>query len=87
MLVQYKFIKKGDEMFCNHKYGKVEDGYQYCEKCGKATLIGLPEVLPCQHYWKVIKSYEVSNRLYGNIYKHQFILQCDKCGEIKNQEL
>jgi hypothetical protein len=36
-------------MFHRHKYGKVEDGYQYCIKCGKAILA---PVAKCQHVWK-----------------------------------
>ena len=41
-------------MFCFHKYSKREkDGYQYCEKCGKANE------LPCLHVWKLIKEITV----------------------------
>ena len=60
-------------MFCIHKYGKVEDGYQYCSKCGKAVVI------PCNHKWENIA--ERSSTLTGH--QNGFIQQCEKCGELR----
>jgi len=74
-----KVNPKGDKMFrCKHKFGKVEkDGYQYCEKCGKATK---PE---CQHKWKIINEFQMQTSLYTTSYTEYYHLQCEKCGEIK----
>ena len=71
-------------MFCKHKYGKVEeDGYQYCEKCGKANL------LVCSHKWKEVESGKTTttNRLTGHTMKIEryFILRCSRCGEMKEE--
>jgi hypothetical protein len=63
-------------MFCFHKYGKVEDGYQYCKKCGKAIVI------PCDHKWKHIENAQFEfDVLPTKVIK---ILQCKNCGEMKN---
>lgn len=35
--------------FCLHKFGKVENGYQYCQKCGIA--IAAPKI-NCNHKWE-----------------------------------
>ena len=64
---------------CNHKLGKVEnDGYQYCDKCGKASIA------PCNHDWEKMHDLESTSRLMNTgpiafIYIHK----CRKCSEIK----
>lgn len=62
-------------MFCNHKWGKIENGYQYCEKCGKARLV------KCNHLWEPFREIKVYNDL-GGIY-HKYIFKCKNCGKIK----
>lgn len=65
-------------MFCWHKYGKVEDGYQYCEKCGKAI------VSPCAHKWKRVEAFDVKDVfLNGRVRYHIYVYECEKCGEVK----
>ena len=67
-------------MFCFHKYNKVEDGYQYCKKCGKAI------VAPCSHKWELIKTLEVSNAFSGDKANHYiFVLQCSNCGILEQK--
>lgn len=70
-------------MFCNHKYGKIEDGYQYCKKCGRAIVA--PRI-PCDHRWKQIEraNFEITNG-FGGISKKGilFLYKCEKCGETK----
>ena len=67
-------------MFCNHKYGKIEEKYQYCQKCGKAI------VAPCTHKWKekYRREYEQSNG-FGLMSEAGTILfyECEICGETK----
>lgn len=63
---------------CNHVYGKVEERYQYCTKCGKAVVIPVCT----QHKYKIINSFEIvsiSNRITGIMH----ISQCENCGIIK----
>ena len=70
-------------MFCFHKYGKIENGYQYCQKCGKVIAV------PCNHKWET-KSEESVNQSYGARLIHKgsfFILRCINCGEIKKSEI
>lgn len=63
---------------CKHKYGTVqEDGYQYCEKCGKAIAA------PCNHEWKRIKVVEVEE--YGNKVGDIFVDECTKCLKIRKE--
>jgi len=35
--------------FCKHKFNRIENGYQYCDKCGKA----IPVI--CNHKWIVYR--------------------------------
>lgn len=67
-------------MFCKHKYGEVKDSYQYCEKCGSAKAA--PEV-DCSHQWVQLDRFEVSNIINKNITGHIYVLNCTKCGDIK----
>ena len=65
-------------MWHSHKFGKVqEDGYQYCEKCGRAILP------PCNHNWEIIRSL---NRYDWRTQKPIHLieeLRCTLCGDIK----
>lgn len=60
-----------------HKYGKIIDGYQYCDKCGKARPVG------CSHKWLDNGHLKQSNALQGNVFNIIYILRCEKCGDIK----
>lgn len=64
-------------MFCNHKYGKVEDGYQYCEKCGKARLV------KCNHKWEEVEVY--TKTYYGKSVGEIYVLRCEHCGEMEQK--
>lgn len=64
---------------CKHKYGKVEDGYQYCEKCGKAITAPLRQ---CNHKWVELTQYTVSNIVGHNVTGNIYIMRCEHCGEM-----
>ena len=69
---------------CKHKWGKVEEGYQYCEKCGKARAA--PEKI-CSHHWVEMDSYKLSNifsRDRDSFNSVTYIMRCSGCGEMKN---
>lgn len=67
---------------CRHKYGKVEeDGYQYCNKCGKAIPVD------CNHKWDIYKDFDHRDVLRGNIFKKTLIFICKKCGDIKQEKI
>lgn len=68
--------------FCRHKYGKIDDGFQYCEKCGVALVAPTKE---CQHVWEQIDELRHQNSLTGKIFKRTWILRCKKCGEMKQE--
>jgi hypothetical protein len=65
-------------MWCFHKYGKIEDGYQSCSKCGKIIPV------PCNCIWKKLSVTEKcaiqdgQTRVVGEVY----VLECTKCGDI-----
>jgi ribosomal protein L37E len=67
-------------MFCFHKYGKREkEGYQYCEKCGKA------HGLLCFHVWKLIKEtavYPTGTIIIRGVLPiyHDRLYECKVCG-------
>lgn len=65
-------------MICFHKWGKVEEGYQYCGKCGEAKLA------PCQHKWEEESEYKKTAN--GRVVCVGTVLQCSKCGDMKNFE-
>ena len=66
---------------CKHKFNPVDKrGYQYCELCGKAQLIGLAE---CNHNWEIIRTLTSENIYTRNITHYIYVQQCTKCGEIK----
>lgn len=65
---------------CRHIYTKVDDkGYQYCIKCMKAKLVGLPK---CIHKWKTIDTLERENILTRNTVGFIYIQRCTECGEV-----
>lgn len=69
---------------CRHKYGLAIHGLQYCSKCGKA--ISAP-ALACSHKWKTIAEREKQRGTSGLTVSIVYILQCEKCGEIKSEKI
>lgn len=72
-------------MFCKHKYGKIDNGYQYCEKCGKAI------VAPCAHKWKILQeihrypySFGEKGDIPSGIVK---IFICERCGITRKETI
>lgn len=61
-------------MFCFHKWGKIEDGYQYCSKCGVARTVS------CSHIWGELGSADMFT--FGKVTGRMYVLKCNKCGEI-----
>jgi len=66
-------------IFCKHKFGKIEDGYQYCERCGKAI------VAPCAHQWNLIQ--EATMKWFGTPTGKIIVQQCSRCGEIRKTDI
>jgi len=63
-----------------HKFGKVQkDGYQYCEKCGKAR------VAPCIHDWLCI--HKIVTWAWGDPSGYTLIYECQKCKAIRREKL
>lgn len=70
-------------MWCLHKWGKIEKGYQYCERCGKA------QVVACHHMWKEVEKFNVERKYHYTGTRHQstqYILKCTECGEMTKKE-
>lgn len=70
---------------CIHKFGKVEDGYQYCEHCGVAKLINKNN--ECQHKWEKDSSSKILTMNNSTGEKNEtgsiYILRCKLCGNMK----
>ena len=65
-----------------HKYGKVEeDGFQYCQSCGKATAP------PCAHKWETIESYDILIGIHKRKAGLSYIKECKKCGKLRKEEI
>ena len=77
---------------CKHKFEKKVDdkGYQYCKICGSARHVKREEE-PCSHKWHNVEAREsrVFNIYSGNrnVADIIYVLQCTKCGEMKNHKL
>lgn len=66
-------------MFCNHKYGPVAGGYQYCDKCGKAIPV------ECSHIFVNIEKL-TERGAYKQICNVIWIDRCKKCGLIRKTD-
>ena len=55
-----------------------KNGYQYCKKCGKAFAA------PCSHHWVEKGRMEVARSRDNASQGYRILLQCSKCGELKN---
>jgi hypothetical protein len=69
-------------MFCFHRYGKIENGYQYCSKCGIAKAI------PCSHTWKLTNEIVVTGGWSETIpLGYIYVYHCNRCGEVKQEKI
>jgi len=72
---------------CIHKYGKVEEGYQYCEYCGLARCVRVKSSGGCEHRWteKTNSTIKYVDKKTGETSEKGFlhILRCEKCGDLK----
>ena len=71
------YKKEIKEMFCFHKFGKLENNIQYCSKCGKARRV------KCQHNYTLVEKYSITNYL-GNNNRIIHVLKCVDCGKMIN---
>ncbi len=77
--------------FCTHKHlGKVEDGLQYCDRCGKAFLAPVPKK-ECPHIWVEKEQplhIQVTEPSGLKVTKSKvYVLQCLNCGDIKKVQV
>jgi Fe2+ or Zn2+ uptake regulation protein len=69
--------------YCLHStLSKIDNGYQYCNDCGKAIPVEPPHAQECQHKWKEIGKLK-KRGWFGRKTDLIFYLQCDNCGDIK----
>jgi hypothetical protein len=71
--------------YCSHIFGDIKDGYQYCTKCNMA-ITRPPKKVCGQHKWKIIKEKAICDGSLGNIVGHFYILQCENCGIITDEQ-
>lgn len=62
-------------MWCNHKFGEIKEGYQYCTKCGKAQLV------PCNHQYEIL--HEIQAMVWGQVANTVIVNRCKHCGELR----
>jgi hypothetical protein len=74
-------------LFHCHHFGAVQpDGYQYCQGCGRAVVAPKTPPNPCQHEWKLIERVTLSDYLTNQQTGTIRVLQCNKCGDMKDHE-
>ena len=67
-------------MKCRHKYGRVQkDGYQYCEKCGRA------EIAPCKHKW--FEREVMGLKYWGSPSGKIIVFECLTCKAIRQERI
>lgn len=66
-------------LFGNHRWGKVEDSYQYCIKCG------LARPTPHMHVWKEKVITKISNG--REFIAHIYLYECSICGETRQEKI
>lgn len=70
-------------MFCFHKWGEIRDGYQYCDKCNAARVVG------CCHKWKTVETGVLRQRSVTGEWLgvgRTYYSECEKCGIHKKEE-
>ena len=66
-------------MFCCHKWGKIENKYQYCTKCNQARPV------KCNHNWEEKEAMKLLG-VNSKAWKHtQYIMKCTECGEMTSR--
>lgn len=75
--------RKRAEKNCEHVFGKVENGYQYCEKCGIAILA--PKFVCEQH--KLVLVDKIQRSMWGQPKDIIYVSRCVNCGEIVKTSL
>jgi len=68
---------KRTEINCMHLWGAIEEGYQYCTKCG------LARVVECRHEWEVEKSGKIANTVNNNQIGDETVYKCKLCTQRK----
>ena len=72
LLIFKPFDRKESEQ-CYHLWGSVEDGWQYCTKCGSARIAG------CVHDWDVEKRSTITRVTDDAQIGEEYIYKCKKC--------
>jgi hypothetical protein len=66
---------------CKHLWGPIEEGYQYCTKCGMARIV------ECRHEWEIEKEGNISrtDRISGNenVIGRETVYICKICTQRK----
>jgi hypothetical protein len=63
---------------CKHKFGKIEEGYQYCKICNKA------EPIECNHQYEIIdEQHHMIGSIFSSRIEISYICRCVYCGDIK----
>jgi hypothetical protein len=69
-----------------HKYGPVDERrIQCCTVCGLARAVPLPDPprpAECEHKWEMHTGASVV--AFGQTKRVVYLLQCTKCGDLKN---
>ena len=73
----FKPFKHKEKEQCIHLWGNVEDGWQYCTKCGLARVAG------CVHDWAEIKNQNIMRSTDSGIIGNEIHYKCKKCSQIK----
>ncbi len=67
---------------CKHKFESIiKDGYQFCNKCGKAFPV------KCNHKWKIYEKYSTHKFRSSEINNVIYIMMCAHCGDIKKEKI
>lgn len=73
--------------FFGHIFGKVEGGYQYCQRCGLATT---PPLCKHGHTWieySKLRLEQDSSAFHSGWLDYKIASQCQICGERKSEWL
>jgi len=73
LVLIFKPFNKTNTEQCIHLWGAVEDGWQYCTKCGAARISG------CVHDWEVEKRSTITRTTDDGQVGEEYIYKCKKC--------
>lgn len=77
-LTKFK-IRNGKNMFCFHKYKKINERQQECSKCGAIRTIECPHVFEEKDWWEIQHN--------GKTKRIKYRYVCKNCGEAKIVEI